>query len=225
MGAVAALQSVLDAALEWRTVTLVPSSNIRKARGPLTGLAFLLLGAATAAGLWLNKPNEVVGTEYAQPSTTRVDLSGTQRTSSTTPSTTRMTVTTGQPTSSAPATSSSTTTTPDSTSSTTTSSSSVPPETTPFQWRDRLPLLPPGGSAKLLGTPTQTSYTAEVIYDLAPAEISTQLQEYLKNARWSVSSASATAVTATSSEITGTFSISSTTNGSRVRIQFTRPAA
>ena len=99
------------------------------------------------------------------------------------------------------------------------------PTTVVFQWGDRLPLLPPGGRAVLIGKPTSSSYTADVIYSLTPAEVSTQLVAYLKNASWSVASSSPSGVSASSAEIKGTFTITTTSSGSKVRILFSRPSA
>ena len=99
------------------------------------------------------------------------------------------------------------------------------PTTAVFQWGDRLPLLPPGGSAVLVGKPTSSSYTADIIYSLTPAEVSTQLVAYLKNASWLVASSSPSSVSASSAEIKGIFTITTTTSGSKVRILFSRPSA
>ena len=208
---------MLDADSQDGTILSVTGSNLRKARGPLTALAFLLLGAATAAVLWLNKPSDVVGTESAEVKTTQDILSGTSSTSSpdTRPETPLETTTT-------------TTTTPPTTTTTTTTTvgtTTPTPTTVVFQWNDRLPLLPPGGNAVLVGKPTSSSYTADVSYSLTPAEISTQLVEYLKNASWLVLSSSSSSVSASSAEIKGTFTITTTSSGSKVRILFSRPAA
>lgn len=222
--AVAQVQSVLDADSQGGTMCVVTGSNLRKARGPLTALAFLLLGAATAAVFWLNKPADTVGTESAEVKTTKVDLSGTSSTSlpDSTPDTTPDTPpeTTPSTTSEVSPTTTTTTTAPPTTGATTSA-----PTTVVFQWGDRLPLLPPGGNAVLVGKPTSSSYTADVSYSLTSAEISAQLVEYLKNASWSVSSSSTSSVLASSAEIRGTFTISPTSSGSKVRIQFSRPAA
>ena len=215
---------MLDADSQDGTILSVTGSNLRKARGPLTALAFLLLGAATAAVLWLNKPSDVVGTESAEVKTTQVDLSGTSSTSlpDSTPDTTSET-----PSETTPSTTSevSPTTTTTTTAPPTTGATTPTPTTVVFQWNDRLPLLPPGGNAVLVGKPTSSSYTADVSYSLTPAEISTQLVEYLKNASWLVSSSSSSSVSASSAEIKGTFTITTTSSGSKVRILFSRPAA
>jgi hypothetical protein len=195
--------------------------RIRRARGPLTGIALLCIGASVAVYFTATSDNGVsslvatsvsVNTDLAEdPSTSTSGTTPTTGPSSSTGSTipgdstttsTTLVAPTQPPTTSKP---SSTTTRP----ATTTSTTAAPTTTKapqPVSWRNVIPSIPGGGSAKLIDQ-SSTRYAVSIAYpSYASAALIADFANAFKSAGWTATTAGNT-VTVSKGSIQGTVKV------------------
>lgn len=192
--------------------------RLRRARGPLTGIALLFLGAAIALFMSTSSsgdsvtapvssasiPDELVATSssptsYVEPDTTAPETSTPVMASSTTTPTVATTT-------AAPVTSSTTRPT-----ATTTTTSRAPQ---PVVWKNVIPALPGGGSASLIEG-NDYRYAVNISYPgYQPAALTTSMENSFKSASWTVS-VTGTVVTVNKGNVKGTVTITASGSGSK----------
>lgn len=196
---------------------------IRQAKGPITGIALLLIGLVVAVFFTVSQPPAPATKEAPEQTvplgelsatttlatapqasttntTTTAPVTTTQPAKTTAPSTTPETTTTA-PATTAATTAATTTTSPDSTTSTTTVVS-VPA----VNWRTVMPPMPAGGAAKLV-TQNATRYAITITYpNMSGTDLAAALGTQFSAAGWNVTG-SATALGVTKTGVSGSITV------------------
>lgn len=202
--------------------------RIRRARGPLTGIALLCIGAAVAVYFTATSDN---GASSFVATSVSVNTNLTEDTSSTSSSPTTVnttgasvttTTTTGESSSTTSPTTSRPTTipvtskpSPSSTQAATTTT--IAPTTTkapqPVSWRNVIPAIPGDGSAKLIEQ-TSTRYAVSIAYpSYSSTALTTDFTNAFKSAGWTAS-ASGSTVTVSKGSVQGTVKITASGSNS-----------
>ena len=202
-------------------------TDLRKARGPLTLLAFLLLLSGVLLYLKVS-PDKTIALDESSPTAETFPSLGVPL-ATTTPPPSVTTPVTAPPSSSEPTTvvtPGETTTLPITAPTTVaqvTTSTTTP--LTPIKWRTVLPPIPAGGSASLVAD-NGDRYAANITYaSLSSTEVVAQMRDRFETAGWSVTlttQGSVSSIVVTKTGIQGTVKVSPSGQGALAELDLRR---